>query len=668
MPVDKKTLAIALSVSILATALLVVPIVLWAVTTPKSTVNTSCSTDSDCQGHGVCVNSACKCNSPWGGPFCNVLGDLKDASITAGQGVACSQIPTPCKTSDDCSVCAQDIQYSCQTVSANQNQKGLAGSFCLPTPTSSSCYSGVSTANSIPGFVTWQGWSDVEVQDWTCACEYPNFYPLTTVSTGSGQNTEACSLSPQVCPKGTWNYPCIRDPNNPQTCLNAPCSPGSTCPDPEQKCTQVTGDEYACQLPVNTCTIVTDCPGCGNYKLCTQDNEKDCYTPDQITALCGTGCVGGTCQQTCKVPGDCGDYPCVNGYCVTSPSTLIGANPFEYGMCDCSNQSCTTSADCAGDCLGGKCVNQRVVMNPTSGVPTCVRDTCAPGGFFVPVNIPPYTFGYCECSTGYAAQGNTCVYQGSADSAPSVYCALGCGHGTCAAPGKCTCDPGWNGNNTCTKFSCDKGCGNGVCIGPNTCACDPGYKTDANGSCTQLVCLDNCSGNGTCVKSGTGAPTCQCNPGWSGPTCSTPTSNTCSITLQHQDSSSTIGGCVASSGTCSDVDPTVPPSCTGVYFGNTSSFNSSGSCLGSCTQGLQSPGVAGLPPLLCTSSTSATSSTAPCSTTTCSNTPVPLETCMQNATYPYNCSDLCAAFTALQPFDYNTICKKQPAPTKPAFC
>lgn len=505
MPVKKPKLVAALLIFFLVTALLVTPIVLWAVTLPKSSVNNGCSSDTDCNYHGSCVNGSCKCNSPWGGPFCTVLGNLNDAALKSGGGVQCSQVPTPCKTDTDCGVCNQDdIEYSCQSVSASQNNKGLSGTFCLPTPPNSACLTGVSTADSIPGFYTWQGWADVETQAWTCACEFPNFYPLTTVSSG-GNQTVACTKSPQVCQFGDWTYPCLRDPQNPLVCLNQQCSVDSECTDPNQKCLPITEDKKVCQLPPVPCDTVSDCPGCG-----TSQYDPTKYTPDQITGLCGTACVAQasqqtcqvdsncgaystcvngscvtkTCQKTCKLNSDCGEYPCVNGTCVTSPTTLVGANPFEYGLCDCSNQSCSTDADCAGTCLNGTCVGQRVVMGP-DGAPTCVKDTCAPGGIFVPVAVPPYTFGYCDCSTDYKPQGNTCAYTGNEP--PSKYCALGCGRGKCVAPGKCSCPTGWKGNTICTKFSCDGiagGCGHGTCIGPNTCACDPGYTTDMNGACT----------------------------------------------------------------------------------------------------------------------------------------------------------------------------------------
>lgn len=659
MPVKNPRLIAAILIFFLVTALIVTPIVLWAVTQPKSTVNTTCSSDTDCNNHGLCVNGACKCDSPWGGPFCSVLGNLKNASLVANQGIACSQVPTPCKTTDDCGVCTQDMEYSCQVISASQNTKGMAGNYCLPTIPTSNCLTGVESTDSIPGFYTWQGWSDVETQAWTCDCEFPNFYPYTKVSSAGG-DTYACVKTPEVCQFGNWTYPCLRDPQDPLACLNESCTgPTDKCKDDNQQCLPIlplSEGKYACQLPQPQCDTVNDCPGCGGHPN---------MTPTEITELCGLTCISGTphgtCQKTCKLNSDCGSYPCINGICVTSPNTLVGANPFQYGQCDCNSTSCINDSDCAGSCLFGSCVNQRVALSP-DGVPVCVKDTCAPGGAFVPLPIPPYTYGYCDCGTDdYTASGNTCVY--TANEPPSVYCALGCGHGKCVGPGQCQCNPGWKGNTICTKFSCDNGgCGHGTCIGPNSCACDPGYTTDSvTGSCSKLSCPNGCV-NGTCIPSTSGGlPTCQCNTGFTGTDCSKAITATCSLTLAHSsDTTATQGACVSSTGTCTYGDPDV---CTGAYFGNANSFNG---CIGcSCTQGYKTPAVASLPPLLCNDGTT----TAPCSlSTTCKNTPFDLNTCLQNDFYSYNCSNLCGAFTDLQTYDYNTICKDKTAPKKPAFC
>jgi hypothetical protein len=687
MPVkNPKVLAGSILIFVMITTLVVVPVVLWAVTKPKTNPKTSCSSDTDCNNNGVCVNSACKCNSPWGGPFCSVLGNLTLAQVQGATGVNCSQVPTVCKSDTDCadSCAQQDTTFTCQTVTSTQNAKGLSGTFCLPAQPASACLTGVSTADSIPGFYTWQGWADVETQAWTCDCEFPNFYPSSTVSTGSGPVT-ACTKSPQVCQHGDWTYPCLRDPSNPLVCLNAECSTDTDCTDPNQKCLPITENKKVCQLPPVPCNTVSDCPGCG-----TSEYDPTKYTPDQITGLCGTKCVKnnttpktcqvdancdapstcvngtctssapvGTCQKVCKINSDCGSFPCVNGVCVTSPATLVGSNPFQFGKCDCQNQSCSTDENCAGTCLNGTCVNQRVAMGP-QGTPTCVPDTCAPGGTFQLLQVAPYTYGYCECSDGYTAQGNTCVYTGN--SPPTKYCALGCGRGTCVAAGICSCPTGWKGNSICTKFSCDKqtkGCGNGTCVAPNTCACDVGYSVDENGACTKLNCPQGCL-NGTCTLENQ-EPTCVCKPGYTGADCSKPISVTCP-TITRGTPSDTEGACVSlDSKTCTYENPLA---CTGAYFGTSSSYQGSAECGGNCSQGYKTPNVAGIPELLCSNGSAA----VPCTADTCSNQPIEVNNCLQNDLYSYNCTELCSAATTFQTYDYNTICKKQTPPTKPTWC
>ena len=660
MPVKKNDLVAALLTFFVLTTLIVTPIVLWALSKNKGAPKTSCSSDTDCNNHGLCVNNVCKCNSPWGGPYCDVLGNLSVAALNNGATINCSQNPTPCKTNADCSACI-DANFSCQAVSATQNAKGLSGNFCLPTLPASACLTGVSTADSIPGFYSWQGWADVETQAWTCDCEFPNFYPSSKVADATGQATYACTKSDQVCQFGNWTYPCLRDPSNPLVCLNKPCGPNSDCEDANQECVAITENKKVCQDKQAPCTTVSDCPGCG-----TSDFPLSKYSASQISNLCRTACVGstattsGTCQKTCKVDGDCGDFPCINGTCVTSPSTLVGANPFQFGHCDCQQQSCTSDANCAGRCLDGQCVDQRVAMGP-EGTPTCVKDTCAPGGMFQVLPIPPYTYGYCECNSGYEAQGNTCVYMGNEP--PTIFCALGCGRGTCVAPGKCSCPSGWKGNSICTQFSCDGiagGCVNGQCVGPNTCACDLGYSKDSStGACTVLKCPQGCV-NGTCSLQNQ-QPTCACYAGYTGASCDTPVAITCP-TLTHGSSSDTQGACVSEdSRTCNYGDPS---GCTGVYYGTNSSYLESAECSGGCDSGVQKPGVAGIPALLCSNGTSA----VPCSSTVCKNAPVPVNKCVQNDLYSYNCSQLCAAVSTLKTYDYNTLCKNQTPPAKPSFC
>jgi hypothetical protein len=640
MPVPKSDIIAAILTFFLVSALLVTPIVLWATTIPKGTIKTSCSSDSDCNNNGSCVNNVCKCNSPYGGPFCTVLGNLKVASLAGGGIISCSQTPTVCKVDTDCSVCEADTKYSCQSISATQNAKGIAGNFCLPTRPNSNCLDGIGPG-SIPGFYNWNGWADVETMQWNCECEFPNFYPKTIDG-----NTDACIKSADVCQYGNWVYPCLRDPKQPNTCLD--------------------------DVPTTTCKTVSDCQGCGS------NNVPTGTPPDQISAICGKNCSGGVCLPNCKFDTDCGAYPCINGSCIINSSLLMGSNPFEYGKCDCDQQVCSTDADCAGSCLEGFCVNQRVALSNT-GVATCIRDTCAPGGAFTLFPYPPYTYGYCDCSSGYEAQGNTCVYTGN--SPPTTFCAYGCGRGKCVASGKCTCDSGWNGNSICTQFSCDniQGCGHGTCTGANICSCYPGYELDSNNSCTLLTCPTPCGAHGTCTLV-QNVPKCVCDSGYTGDGCQTPIPITCPA-LNHGAISDPGGACVTHDNKCTDGAPltcgydsnavacntTSPPY---TYFGNSATYAGGGGCYSCCQDGSTNSSVANLPQKLCSNGSPTSPEATPCKTSNdiCNNTPVDLETCLQNNLYPYSCSNLCDAFNTLETYDYNTLCKNATAPTKPAYC
>nr|AIG55553.1 secreted protein [Thraustotheca clavata] len=140
-------------------------------------------------------------------------------------------------------------------------------------------------------------------------------------------------------------------------------------------------------------------------------------------------------------------------------------------------------------------------------------------------------------------------------------CANFCsGHGTCGGANKCTCFPGWTGAPDCSRKVCPTGtawadkasgtnvahsameCSNrGVCdYSTGVCMCTTGFTGNA---CQRRVCLNNCSGHGTCqtmammglmygpdVGTGKGPAytnweqssmmSCFCDYGYQGPDCS----------------------------------------------------------------------------------------------------------------------------------------------------
>lgn len=139
---------------------------------------------------------------------------------------------------------------------------------------------------------------------------------------------------------------------------------------------------------------------------------------------------------------------------VTYEEGVAGSDPLQNGVCSCDNVACNTDEDCAGKCMNGTCVDQRLSMNPDTGLPECVKDTCrvalpckedtpcpggatckggfcdestsscpddatcGPGGECVNgrckwgkwslFSEPPYLFGECECPDGCTATGTVC--------------------------------------------------------------------------------------------------------------------------------------------------------------------------------------------------------------------------------------------------------------------
>lgn len=156
------------------------------------------------------------------------------------------------------------------------------------------------------------------------------------------------------------------------------------------------------------------------------------------------------------------NYPCVRKDGTTceelsdeETAALVGSDPLQYGMCSCENVPCNDDDDCAGNCVDGVCVGQRLGMNTINGLPECMVDTCTarvmcgpgtpcPGGALCVSGVcsestsscdtdtdcgvsgtctsskcswgkwkaletPPYVFGLCECPNGCESIGSVCL-------------------------------------------------------------------------------------------------------------------------------------------------------------------------------------------------------------------------------------------------------------------
>lgn len=223
----------------------------------------------------------------------------------------------------------------------------------------------------------------------------------------------------------------------------------------------------------------------------TQQWACACEYPEYYPAEIG-GPDAGACKRSAEV---CKHgkwiYPCKTrpeapGVCLPITSEeeaeLLGSLPLMGGKCECQNVPCSQNEDCASNvCAGGVCQYQRTALDPISGLPTCVHDTCSPGGRWVGQETPPYAYGRCECSTGTVDTGHSCVAPPPpANIGPP--CANNCSsNGVCLPNGKCACHAGYGGE-SCSDFSCadivgitgtsGSGCGlRGECIGPNKCTC-----------------------------------------------------------------------------------------------------------------------------------------------------------------------------------------------------
>lgn len=159
--------------------------------------------------------------------------------------------------------------------------------------------------------------------------------------------------------------------------------------------------------------------------------------------------------------------------------SLVTSSPLMNGRCVCDNVPCVTGNDCAnGKCdESGMCSGQRPSLNPVTGLPECVVDTCAPDGKWVGDMTPPYTYGSCKCNTGAVDVGYGCHDNKPPPTPPAHTCVNNCnGNGRCVADGVCVCNSGWSGK-TCDLFACSEDCtaqSRGQCVagtGGNLAAC-----------------------------------------------------------------------------------------------------------------------------------------------------------------------------------------------------
>jgi len=143
---------------------------------------------------------------------------------------------------------------------------------------------------------------------------------------------------------------------------------------------------------VNVQNWQCDCPYPQYYPMDTTPSSVDEGACKRSSALCRNGVWKYPCVRKVDPLGNVVVDECED-LSKEEEAALAGSDPLVNGMCSCDNVPCVDDGDCAGDCVGGVCENQRLSMNPTSGLPECVRDTCVGKWEILPVS--PYIYGHC---------------------------------------------------------------------------------------------------------------------------------------------------------------------------------------------------------------------------------------------------------------------------------
>merc|ERR1711968_39598 len=281
----------------------------------------------------------------------------------------------------------------------------------------------------------------------------------------------------------------------------AECSGHGKCVDESCQCESgFTGD--VCDLPV-ACPVgkvtqlgQTVARECSDLGVC----NRTTYKCECKLGYTGPNCSEVECVNECNGRGDCirgRGCQCYSGY--TGPDCSIGGCPNQcsyQGTCIWKQTKagfvtqCKCECESEDRCFTGEVCSRSACPNGCSGKGKCTVDGC-------------------KCDVGFT--GDRCEKE---------YCVNQCSsNGYCDVATKmCKCDDNWGGPD-CSKSQiarCPNDCSfHGVCQFDNnlnsTCVCDVDYWGD---DCSQLKCLNNCSGNGRCLNG-----TCLCDPGYEQPDC-----------------------------------------------------------------------------------------------------------------------------------------------------
>ncbi|KAI8494760.1 hypothetical protein Bbelb_273650 [Branchiostoma belcheri] len=215
---------------------------------------------------------------------------------------------------------------------------------------------------------------------------------------------------------------------------------------------------------------------------------------------------------------------------------------------------------CPSQCSGrGRCVNNTCECMPGWSGPDCDVGNCTDCS----EEHGKCVLGFCQCEPGW--EGTSCSQRGAdCSQVPTCYKTDNCtSRGVCVDYDTCLCEEDYTGDK-CDMFSCknlDNCTGHGLCVDIDVCACDWGW---AGSSCALPDCplVNHCSRRGDCV-----APNlCRCYPGYDGKDCSLvqtcPELNNCSgngICVRNESSGSHVCRCFKGY----DEDDCSRPDCSG---------------------------------------------------------------------------------------------------------